>query len=414
MLVLDGFLHRIEKTVPIITKDLGPGMIKKMGSASQSDQAPETSSNILMIAASEADANLFYATGFMAPDPFIFIQQGKRKTLLMSDLEVDRARSQARVHEVLSTSKLAAAFRKKHDRRPGYLDLLEEFATKKGLRDFLVPGNFPIEYADPLRKRGFRLIFKADPFFEQRMIKTSEEISAVKRALRHTEAAVKAAIDTIRKSVIKKGKLYFDGSVLTSEKIKKIINVSLMEQDCIASHSIVSCGIDCVDPHNQGSGPLYANQSIIMDIFPRDSHSRYFADLTRTVVRGKASPKLKKMFAAVLEGQEIAFRSIRHGADGSLIHAAIQKRFEALGFTTGVQNGRMQGFFHGTGHGLGLEIHEPPRISLGKDILKAGQIVTVEPGLYYEDAGGVRIEDDVVVTKTGCVNLAKLPKVLEI
>ncbi|HLD50407.1 MAG TPA: M24 family metallopeptidase, partial [bacterium] len=157
-----------------------------------------------------------------------------------------------------------------------------------------------------------------------------------------------------------------------------------------------------------------ANQSIIMDIFPRDSETRYFADLSRTVVRGKASPKLKKMFAAVLEGQEIAFRAIRDGADGSLIHTAIQKCFENLGFKTGVQNGRVQGFFHGTGHGLGLDIHEAPRISLGKDILKTNQIVTVEPGLYYEDAGGVRLEDDVVVTKTGCLNLAKLPKVLEI
>jgi len=159
---------------------------------------------------------------------------------------------------------------------------------------------------------------------------------------------------------------------------------------------------------------LYANQSIIMDIFPRDSQSRYFADLTRTVVRGKASPKLKKMFEAVKEGQQIAFKSIRDGTDGSMIHTAIQNRFEALGFKTGVQNGRMQGFFHGTGHGLGLEIHEPPRISLGKDILKTGQVVTVEPGLYYEDAGGIRLEDDVVVTKTGCFNLTRLPKILEL
>ena len=187
-----------------------------------------------------------------------------------------------------------------------------------------------------------------------------------------------------------------------------------MENNCIAAHSIVACGINGVDPHHQGSGPLYANQSIIMDIFPRDSESRYFADITRTVVRGKASPKLKKMFEAVLEGQKIAFRSIREGADGSKIHEAIQKRFEELGFTTGVKNGRVQGFFHGTGHGLGLDIHEPPRISRGKDILKAGQVVTVEPGLYYEDAGGIRIEDDVLVTRTGCLNLVKLPKILEI
>ncbi len=374
----------------------------------------KTSPDILIIASSEADSNLYYATHFMAPDDFVFMRIRGRSHLLMNDLEVDRARAQAKVHQVHSLSKLAKAFQEKHGKRAGYLDLIEEFAKNQKVSNFLVPANFPLSFADPLRKRGLKMAFKPDPFFEERVVKSKEEIKAVAKALRFTEAAVAKAILAMKKSVIRRGKLYLAGEVLTSERIKKIINVSLMEDNCIAAHSIVSCGIDCVDPHNQGSGPLYANQSIIMDIFPRDSETRYFADLSRTVVRGKASPKLKKMFAAVLEGQEIAFRAIRDGADGSLIHTAIQKRFENLGFKTGVQNGRVQGFFHGTGHGLGLDIHEDPRISLGKYILKTNHIVTVEPGLYYEDAGGVRLEDDVLVTKTGCLNLAKLPKVLEI
>ncbi len=374
----------------------------------------QASPDILIVAASEADANLYYATRFMAPDAFVFMRIKGKKHLLMNDLEVDRAKMQAKVDKVHSTSKLAAEFRKKHDRRPGYVDLIESFAKEHGAESFTVPGNFPIEFADPLRQRGFKLEFKHEPFFEERTVKTKEEIAAVTKAIRFTEDAIKAAIDAMRKSVIKKGKLYLHGEVLTSEAVKKIINVRLMQNDCIASHSIVACGIDCVDPHNQGSGPLYANQSIIMDIFPRDSSTRYFADISRTVVRGKASPKLKRMFNAVLEGQEIAFKSIKEGADGGEIHRAIQKRFEDLGFKTGLINGRVQGFFHGTGHGLGLDIHEAPRIGGVKDILKAGQIVTVEPGLYYEDAGGIRIEDDVVVTKTGCINLVKSPKILEI
>ncbi len=277
-----------------------------------------------------------------------------------------------------------------------------------------MPGNFPLSFADRLRERGIKLEVKSDPFFEERTVKSKQEIAAVTKAIRFTEKAIGAAIAALRKSVPKKGKLYLRGEVLTAEAIKKIINVSLMEDNCIASHSIVACGIQGVDPHNQGSGPLYANQSIIMDIFPRDAESRYFADITRTVVRGKASPKLKKMFNAVIEGQKIAFKSIKDGADGGEIHRAIQKYFEDLGFATGVQNGRMQGFFHGTGHGLGLDIHEAPRIGGVKDILRAGQIVTVEPGLYYEDAGGIRIEDDVVVTKTSCQILTKIPRILEI
>ncbi len=375
---------------------------------------PKQTENILMIAASEADANLYYATRFLVPDPVVFMQIRGKKHLLMNDLEFDRARSQAKVDQVHSTSQLSAAYKEKNGKRPSYLDLIETFAKNERALEFLVPGNFPIEFADPLRRRGFTLNFKPEPFFEARTVKSKEEVAAVRKAIRHTEAAITAAIEVMRKSVPRKGKLYYHGHVLKSEDIKKVINVKLMEDNCVAENSIVACGIQCVDPHHRGTGPLYANQSIIMDIFPRDSESRYYADISRTVVRGKASPKLKKMFAAVREGQEIGFKSIREGADGSAIHAAIEKRFQELGFTTGMQDGRMQGFFHGTGHGLGLDVHEAPRVSRGRDILKAGQIVTVEPGLYYEDAGGIRIEDDVLVTKTGCVVLSKLTRILEI
>jgi len=151
-----------------------------------------------------------------------------------------------------------------------------------------------------------------------------------------------------------------------------------------------------------------------MDIFPRNEKTLYYADFTRTVVRGKASPQLKKMYAAVRAGQDIAFRMIRHGMAAKKVHEAVQAEFTRQGFKTGLKNGRMQGFFHSTGHGLGLDVHEPPRIGPGDDILKAGEIVTVEPGLYYKGTGGVRLEDVVLVTKTGCKNLTSFPKQLEI
>ena len=273
---------------------------------------------------------------------------------------------------------------------------------------------FPIEYADQLRQKGYQLRSKSEPFYEKRIIKNKMEIKAISDAQRQTERAVQKAVDVLRKSKIKGRYIYFKGKRVTSEMIKQIINVSLMEADCIAAHTIVSCGKQCVDPHDQGSGPLLAHQSIIMDVFPRSSHTRYFADMTRTFVKGKASEKLKKMYRTVREGQEIAFRSIKDGADGMKIHEAIMRRFEQTGFKTGEIGGRMQGFFHGTGHGVGLDIHEPPRVSRGRDILKAGEVVTVEPGLYYLDAGGVRIEDMVLVTKKSCINLTKFPKFLEI
>lgn len=368
----------------------------------------------LIIAASERDANLYYITRFIAPDPFIFIEIGGRKILIMSALEVDRARSQANVHEVIPTSKIAKKLKDRGVQRISTAEIVHFMFQEREVKNVLVPSDFPICYADALRHYGYAIRSKRDPFYEERMIKTPGEIKAIAESLKHTERAITKAVEVLKRSKIKGRYLMYQGKRLTSEAIKQIINVSLMESGCIAAHTIVSSGKQCVDPHNQGSGPLLANESIIMDVFPHSSESRYFADTTRTVVRGRASRKLKKMHQAVREGQDIAFRQIRNGASGKKIHDAIARRFEELGFKTGEMGGRMQGFFHGTGHGVGLDIHEPPRISVSDDTLKTSEVVTVEPGLYYLDAGGIRIEDMVVVTKTGCRNLSKLPKILEI
>ncbi len=372
------------------------------------------SENLLILASSETDANLYYATRFLAPDDFAFFQIRGVRHLLMSDLEVDRAKKQSSVDKIHSLSALAKAYEAKHGKRGRYLDLIVEFAKNQRAHHFFVPANFPLGMAEKLRELGLKLEVRPDPFLPKRVVKSPEEIRAITHAIRMTEAAVTQAIHAIRKSSVKKGKLYFQGELLTSERLKQIINVDLMKNGLIAAHSIVACGVQGVDPHCEGSGPIYANQSIIMDIFPRDSESRYFADLTRTVVKGKASAKLRAMFQAVKDGQDFGFKKIRPGIDASTVHLGIAKMFEERGFKTGILNGRMQGFFHSTGHGLGLDIHELPRISAMKEILKPGHVVTVEPGLYYEDAGGIRLEDVVVVTKTGCKNLTIIPKILEV
>jgi Xaa-Pro aminopeptidase len=168
------------------------------------------------------------------------------------------------------------------------------------------------------------------------------------------------------------------------------------------------------DPHDEGHGPIRAGAPIIVDIFPRAQKNGYFADITRTFVKGRASKKVRAMYDAVYDGQRLALRSIRDGARASDIHGAIHALFGERGFKSGKIDGRMQGFFHGTGHGLGLEIHEPPRVAGNDAVLKAGMVVTVEPGLYYWPHGGVRIEDTVLVTKRGLKNLTRFPKVFEI
>ncbi len=369
----------------------------------------------LIIADSEKNANLYYATRFLAPDSFVFIQLGQRKILIMSDLEVDRAKSQAKVDEVLSFTHLAQQLKKQGNSAPGMMDVIDGFFKEKGIKDIEVPSDFAVIYADALRKRGYAVHPKPEPFYPERMIKSEEEIAWLTESLRITEDALAMAIELIRNSEIHADNtLWLGAKPLTVELVRKSMHLTMMERDCVAQHTIVAPGIQAVDPHNEGSGPLRAHEPIVMDVFPQHAQTRYFADITRTVVKGKASDKVRRMFDAVKHGQDIAYKIIREGVDGATVHEAILAYFEEQGFKTGEINGRMQGFFHGTGHGVGIEIHEPPRVSAKADILKAGMVVTVEPGLYYEDAGGIRIEDMIVVTKDGCRLLNKAPKILEV
>lgn len=367
-----------------------------------------------MVASSERDADLYYATRFFAPDSLVLIQKGKKKILLTSDLEKDRAKKEAEVNEVFSTTALAKIYYEKYGRRPSLGDLIVEFARRQRIRGFLVPGSFPAKYLETLRKKGIRVRIKPDPFIESRAVKTPAEVRMIGETLRCVEGAAREAVEILRRSVIKKGRLYFQGQVLTSEALRMAIHTFLIRKHCAARRTIVACGKQGINPHEEGKGPLLAHQPIVLDIFPRNLTHGYYGDFTRTVVRGEASPKLKRMYAAVKEAQSIAFRMLRHGVNGRNVHESILKYFESCDFKTGLRNGRMQGFFHGTGHGLGLDIHERPRLGITNEILKAGHVVTVEPGLYYEDTGGVRLEDVVLITRTGCRNLTRFPKVLEV
>jgi Xaa-Pro aminopeptidase len=370
----------------------------------------------LIYSASESDANMLWATRFFAPDPFIFIQNRGKTYLVMNDLEIDRAKSQAHVDKVLSYTDYVKRVQQRGTSFPAPAQILAEIFADLRITNVEVPSNFPLGVADELRKLGTVVQPSPDPFWPEREYKTEEEVQFINESLRAAETGMEAGIDAVRRSEIRKnGYLYLDGTRLTSEILKRIINTAIMAQGYVPSHTIVASGDQCVDPHNQGSGPIRANTSIIMDIFPRSQKTGYFGDITRTVVRGRASERLKRAYRCVQQGQEIAFRKIRDGANAYDIHNQILNYFKTEGFETGVVNGRMQGFFHGTGHGLGLDIHEAPSFGLrSRNALRHGNVVTVEPGLYYEGMGGVRLEDVVIVTKTGCKNMVGIPKLLEV
>lgn len=370
--------------------------------------------NILLYAASENDADMLYPTGFFAPDPFLFVQKGHRRLMVMSDLELDRARRQARVHGVRPWSR----YTRRIDKAGGKATAAAVVAAvlrDLGLRRVEVPASFPLGLAMALDEAGIRLDLVPDPFWPGRQIKRPEEVRAIGRSLRAAEAGLEAGLAALRACRIgRDGRLKRDGRLFTAEDLRAAVNTRIMAEGCVPAHTICAPGDQAVDPHEEGHGPLRAHQPIVMDIFPRSERTGYFGDLTRTVVRGRASEKLKEVYGLVHEGVRLGKRRIRDSAEGQQVHTAIQDLFTARGFKTGVRNGRMQGFFHGTGHGLGLEIHEAPSIGKRASTLLSGHVVTVEPGLYYLGLGGVRIEDVVLVTDSGARSLTRAPKVLEI
>jgi len=368
----------------------------------------------LLYAASEGDADMLYATGFFAPDPFLFVQKGRARVMVMSDLEVDRARKQARVDRILSWTEVARRLEAR-GRRATVAEVIARVLRDLGARRAEVPRSFPLGLAMEVDALGIRLDLAGDPFWPEREIKTAAEIRSVSEALRAAEAGLLAGIEALRACRVgRDGYLRRHGRRFTAEDLKAAVNTRILAEGCVPSHTICAPGDQAVDPHEEGHGPIRAHTPVVMDIFPRSESTGYYGDLTRTVVRGRASARLHEVYAIVHQGVRIGHARIRPGIDGQRIHEEIQALFDRQGYTTGLRGGRMQGFFHGTGHGLGLQIHEPPSIGKRSSILREGHVVTVEPGLYYLGLGGVRIEDVAVVTRTGSRNLTRVPKVLEI
>jgi Xaa-Pro aminopeptidase len=367
----------------------------------------------LIVAPSDIDADMLYATRIFIGDPFIFLQQNGKRTLVLSDLEIDRAKKNAKADEFVMFSQLEREVQGKSKQAPAYEKVLAHFLTKRGVKRAKVPANFPLGFANEIKRKGIALETSNGLFWPAREKKTAEEIRLLQHALRITETGMKRAMEILKASKPGAGKkLKWSGKTLTSEILRAEIDSAILRAGGVPTNTIVAGGDQACDPHERGFGPLHANSLIIFDIFPRDAKTGYWGDMTRTVVRGRANEQQRKLWEAVKAGQALALKRVKAGVDGMSIHQAITELFNRRGFPTEVRNGRRVGFFHGTGHGLGLEIHEYPRLQ--KVMLKAGQCLTVEPGLYYPGIGGARIEDVVIVEKDGCRILSKFPKHLEI
>ena len=368
----------------------------------------------LIIAASEACADMFYATRFRAPDAFVFVETQGRTAILLSDLEVDRGRRDAKVDDVVSYSEVESTVRASKKRKPAYPKVVAGFLKGRGVESVSTPADFPLGFAIALEKENIRVQPVTGPFWPTRGVKTAEEIKAIEAALRIAESGMARGHDILKAARIRKDRrLLWNRSILTAETLRTEMEIAVVRAGGEArGDTIVACGELACDPHERGSGALLANELIILDIFPRDARSGYFGDLTRTVVRGAANEEQRRLWEICLSGQQRVFQALKPGVNGGEIHESVKAFFAESGYPTQIKEGRWQGFFHGTGHGLGLEIHEEPRFAAAT--FRPNQVFTVEPGIYWPGVGGVRHEDVVLIAEKGHQMISNFPKELEI
>jgi Xaa-Pro aminopeptidase len=358
------------------------------------------------------NSDIYYVTHFLASDDFVYLQTGAgEEVLFISEMEKGRAEIESRVSIIKTTQDFGyrEKIKEKKDISVAYAACISELLMEKGAKRVSVPYDFPTFYSNSLKEAGFSIVPVKSPFRKIRSRKKPEEIEAIKYAQMAGENAMEAAIALIAGAEEKGGILYHSGQVLTGATVNTIIDHKLLDFGCEAEEIIVSCGKDTANPHGTTDGPLRANAPIILDIFPRSKKKRYFADMTRTVIHGEASEELKEMYEAVLAAQEKGLEMVKPGVSATDVHNVVCDTFENRGYDT-YRSGSKVGFIHSTGHGVGLDVHELPGVGESGVLLETGNVITIEPGLYYPETGGIRLEDMVLVTENGCENLTGLEK----
>lgn len=380
-------------------------MPKKKATAKRAKKAPASP---LLFADTQKSADQLYVGGFTVPDAFISFKKGRNWYAVLNQLEYARALKESRFDEVLQLELWLEMAREKFQRaKVGYAELVATLAEEFEIESFKVPGDFPSSLAFRLVEMGVKLDVCEGTLFPSREKKSEEEIAMIREGNRCSATGIRAAEKAIRQSVIKKGKLYLGGKVLSSERLRGIIEVACLEAGSLSMDTIAAGGDQACDPHCSGNGPLRANELIIVDVFPRVSKTGYHGDMTRTFLKGKANEAQKGIVDAVFKAQQDAIQKVKTGVNGKDVHGSVVETFSRLGYETRRSENGAEGFIHGTGHGLGLEVHEAPRVSIVSNKLKRNAVVTVEPGLYYPGVGGCRIEDVVAVRDEGPEMLSK-------
>lgn len=384
---------------------------------------PDSRSALIMAGIPQTNGALYHRIRFAVGDPTAYIElpdgsRGATRVLILRDIEMGRARQKARADRVACPADYPPEEGLSGDRETATAQAAAECLRQAGVKSVVGDRSLPLVFADMIRRAGIELTCDVDLGVIQRRSKDEQEIEWIRQAQAVTEGAMEMALRLIATADAQAdGVLLRDGQPLTSQRVRAAVDHWLLDQGYSNPPAIVAGGPSGADCHNLGEGELRTGQPVILDIFPRNRETLYNGDCTRTVVHGDVSDELTRMHAAVRQAKAAAMAAIRPGVTGEEVHLATTSAVLAAGYSIGLPDEDAADSYcaltHGTGHGVGLDVHEPPLLDLKGPPLLLGDAVTVEPGLYRADIGGVRVEDIVVVTADGCETLNRLPEGLD-
>jgi Xaa-Pro aminopeptidase len=375
---------------------------------------------VLIIGDTMRNPELRHEVPLGIPDPFVYAELDGRRVVAISAMEATRVEALGTELEVRPTEEFGAdeIRRSGLDVHEAARQLTVRIVAGLGIDRATVPRGFPLGFADALRASGVELTVDQELFDERRRRKSEHELAGIRRAQRAAEAGVAVARDLLRRAERVNGGLSLDGEPLTCELLKAHIQSEFLRHGALAEEMIVSHGPQTAIGHDMGSGAIGADDVVLLDLFPIDLESACYADLTRTFVVGDVPDEIPAWHALCREALELAAAEVRPGADGSAIHRLVSQFFAARGFPTLLTKPEGEvlrdGFYHGLGHGVGLEVHEAPGLGMLGQELVAGDVITIEPGLYRYGFGGVRVEDLLLVTEDGYERLTDCPYELEV
>jgi Xaa-Pro aminopeptidase len=375
--------------------------------------------DVLIHADSVRSPEMRHEVPLAVPDPFLYIEHDGRRYAVVTAFERERIGAAAPDIETLPPEQFGSdeLLRSGVPRVEAVLQTYVRALREIGVGEAAVPKDFPLELADRFRAEGIALTVERDLFEDRRRSKNATEVAGLRRAQRACEAALDAARALLRAAETDGEALVLEGAPLTCERVKVEVERVFSEHAVAAEEFVVSHGAQTAIGHEMGHGPIAAGEAITFDLFPRDRATGMYSDMTRVYVVGDVPDELRRYHELTLEALRLAADGVRPGVNGRDLMRTVCDFFAGHGFPTPLTKRPAEvldsGFFHGLGHGVGLDVHEKPGLSRSGDDLVVGDVVTIEPGLYRAGYGGVRLEDILLVTEDGAETITRYGYELE-